>query len=242
MDNKLIDFHKQIDQDNGLKSKRRSLIITSLVLIVICWTGSTIKEYTGLIAKIEISNAASVRYLLILSIIYLMFRYFAYARTYHSQLRSLWLTRFMKDKEVFNYIPPREGNEDNIDGLLGKALNVWVYEEPSVRDLQYKNHRTILYPFFGRKITYLTKSQYLSGDPDDPKSSVYEQEDTNEIYLYKFTEQWKPKDYIKLLLIEFRYVLKSYTHHREYFDLMGPYFFGIFAIISYFIAPHFLSV
>jgi hypothetical protein len=235
MDEDLILFHDKIDKDAGLKSKRRSLILTSLMLIIICWTGATIKEFSGLVAKIEVANAESVRYLLLISIAYLMMRYFAYAKTYHSQLRAFWVSRFMKDKRVFyHYINQRDMEDQNIEGLLGRAANIWVGEEPSISGMRYENHKTLWLPFFGRKITYLTKSNNCDGHPEDPRSNVVEVEDINEIILTKFTKTWKLSDYFKLIVIEYSYVLKSYTHHREYFDLMGPYIFGLIATLSYF--------
>lgn len=238
-DASLRDFHTKIDADVGLKSKRRALIVTSIVLIIISWTGATLKEITGLVAKIELTNTVAIKYLLMLSIVYLMFRYFAYARTYHQQLRSFWVKRFMQDKRVFRYyVDQNNPYDEDIDGLLGKALDVWVGDEPSVQALDYENHR---FPFFGRKITYVTRGKYCIGDPNDPDSRIEVTEDINEIILNKFTDRWKFKDLIKLLSIEYGYVFKSYTHYREYFDLMGPYFFGILALLSPIVAPQLIS-
>lgn len=218
-DENLKDFHTEIDADVGLKSKRRALIVTSIILIIISWTGATLKEITGLVAKIELTNTVAIKYLLMLSIVYLMFRYFAYARTYHQQLRSFWVKRFMQDKRVFHYyVDQHNPTDEDIHGLLGNALDVWVGDEPSVQALDYENH---IFPFFGRKITYVTRVGYCIGHPDDPNSRFEESEDINEIILYKFTDSWKLEDLIKLLSIEYGYVFKSYTHYREYFDLMG---------------------
>ncbi|ABS08222.1 hypothetical protein [Shewanella baltica] len=238
-DKTLRNFHTKIDADVGLKSKRRALIVTSIVLIIISWTGATLKEITGLVAKIELTNTVAIKYLLIISIAYLMFRYFAYARTYHQQLRSFWVKRFMQDKRVFRYyVDQNNPHDEDIDGLLGKALDVWVGDEPSVRSLGYENHG---FPFFGRKITYITREGYSSGHPDDPDTRYEEVDFVNEIILNKFTDKWKIEDLIKLLSIEYGYVFKSYTHYREYFDLMGPYFFGILALLSPIVAPQLIN-
>lgn len=236
MDKQLRAFHKKIDADTGLKSKRRSLIVTSLILIIISWTGATIKEFSGLVAKIEVTNTASIRYLLLISIIYLMLRYFAYARTYHDQLRSFWVSRFMKDKRVFYHsVNHDHNNEQNIKGLLGQALNVDIEEEPGALLLQYENHK---FPFWGRKITYNTRSTQSTGNPYHLSIRIEEEiESVNEIILYKFNDNWTLRDYIHLLKIEYFYIFNSYTHYREYFDLIGPYVFGMLAIVSTVIAP-----
>ncbi|EJL6725127.1 hypothetical protein NMS00_002429 [Vibrio alginolyticus] len=233
MDNKILtEFHEKIDKDVGLQSKRRSLIVASSILIAIYWTGATIKEFNGLIAKIEVKNTAAVHYLLVATIIYLMFRYFAYARQYHEQLRQFWVDRFLGDKKVFHYhIDERNTDDENIEGLIGKAIDVWVGDEPSLASPSYHTHS-----FFRRKIGYVTERTAHSGHPDDPDSrEIVEVLET--ISLADFRDEWKLKDYLKLLSIEFYYRINSYTHYREYFDLMGPYIFGILAITPYLIFP-----
>ncbi|MBS9851660.1 MULTISPECIES: hypothetical protein [Vibrio harveyi group] len=233
MDDKLLtEFHEKIDKDVGLQSKRRSLIVTSSILIAIYWTGATIKDFTGLVATIEIKNSVAVHYLLVATIIYLMLRYFTYARQYHEQLRRFWISRFFGDKRVFHYyINDKNTDDEDIDGLIGKAIDVWVGEEPSLRNPSYHTHF-----FFRREIGYVTETTGCYGDPNDDDS--YENYETLEtISLTNFRDEWKLNDYLKLLSIEFYYRINSYTHYREYFDLIGPYIFGILAITPYLIFP-----
>lgn len=208
------EYREKLDADDGLAAKRKVLVIVSLLLLALSVSGASIKEANTFIFKVEFSNHAGLTHLLGVAVVFLMLRYYAYAQSYHSQLFDLWAARLLSDYRVFSY----DTREDKVNGLLGKAVNIWGGDELGIQDARYKK-----IGIFKRNLVY-TSSAYDEGHGE------YSYE--NNIELNSYSEEWTKKDFCQLLRFELKYRIEAVLKHREYLDLMFPYILGLFALLS----------
>ncbi len=210
----IYEYREKFDNDDRLASKRKILIISSLLLLAISLSGASIKEANTFIFRVEFSNHSGLTYLLGVTVFFMLLRYYAYAEEYHSKLSDLWAARLLGDYRVFSYDP----REDEVQGLLGKAVRLWGGDEPGIRDIKYKK-----VGIFKRNLVYLSRGY------DENDGDIYYEMN---IELNKYTQHWNRKDFYKLLKLEFICRLEGVFKYREYFDLMLPYVVGACSLIS----------
>lgn len=230
MDEALKSFRDEIDNDRGLQSKRSAIITSSSILVVIYWTDAQIKDFTGLIATIEMRDAHNFKCLLMIAIIYQLIRYYGYANKYHKKLRAFWVEKFLNDPKVFKF----DNDGEKIIGLIGRAVSIYVPDSPGIVSCEYESYRKLLVPFWGRNISYMEKD-IIQIDHDNYEEYIYKEI----VPLNVWNENWNWKDYVELINIEYRYRWGYYLSSREYLDLMGPYVFGIIAIVPFSLWPLF---
>lgn len=109
-----LSITQQIDADEGLKSKRKLLVFASLVLLALSVSGAKIEEANTFVFNIKFENQSGIGVLLVLSILFLMVRYYNYARPYHSQLYKLWSDRMLKHP----YFLSHDYHIDDFSGLV----------------------------------------------------------------------------------------------------------------------------
>ena len=143
-----------------------------------------------------------------------MFRYYAYAQAYHEKLFYFWSQRMLSDYKVFSYTSTNE----EITGLLGKAINVWAGDEPGIRQPKYK-----VTGLFTRNLVY-------ESHQTDPEYGDYPYEEN--IDLNRYSDKWSKEDFLLLLRYEARYRIQAFIKHREYLDLLSPYIIGALALLS----------
>lgn len=208
------EYREKLDGDEGLAAKRKAVVIVSLLLLALCVSGAAIKEANTFIFRVEFSNHAGLTHLLGAAVAFLMLRYYAYAQSYHSQLFDLWAERLLSDYRVFSY----DTSEDEVNGLLGKVVDVWGGDEPGIQDARYKKVGILK-----RNIAYTSR-----GHNERHGEYSYEQN----IELNSYSEKWTKKDFQRLLRFEFKCRLEAVLKHREYLDIMFPYLLGLCALLS----------
>jgi hypothetical protein len=201
---------EQIDNDEGLKSKRKMLIIVSLITLALTFADAKIEEVNTFIFKLSFGNNGGITFLLVCSIVFLLIRYFTYARPYHEKIYKLWSTRMLDDPFFFVH----QQHDDEFTGFVVEKApkNVNFYEqmmdhECSI-DWSYKRSA-----FLQRKVLY----------------QIFHKQDDYEIAV---PVGWK--NYPKTFLLELKYQFESYFIYRENLDIYAPYFLGLAAIFSYF--------
>ncbi|WP_454722572.1 hypothetical protein [Delftia acidovorans] len=207
----LKQYHSAIAADEGLASIRKTLTIVCIVFLAINLTGAKIEEANTFLFKVNLTNASGLGYLILLSIIFLTVRYFAYAQKYISQLESFWKIRLMRD----GYILSRDPEDEDTYGLLSKKFTFPRRGEPDVGHPVYETSG-----FFKRSISYWV-------------SSDYEDYDTI-VDLNKFDESWKRQDLFILILKEFYYQAEATLKYRESLDLYTPFMLSLLSILSFF--------
>lgn len=208
------EYREQLDSDGGLSAKRKALVIASLLLLALSVSGAAIKEANTFIFRVEFSNHAGLTYLLGVAVAFLMLRYYAYAQSYHSQLFDFWSARLLSDYRIFSY----DNSEDEVNGLLGKAVNVWGGDEPGIQEARYK------------KVGILKRNLVYTSYGQDERHGDFSYDEN--IELNRYSEKWTKKDFRRLLRFEFIYRVEGVFKHREYLDLMFPYLLGFCALLS----------
>lgn len=102
MDNK-EDIQALIDQDEGLRSKRKMLTITSLVLLAVQFSGAKVVEANTFILKLTFTHQHGISFLLCLAVFFLLLRYYNYAIPYHEKLYTLWTKRMLREGFFSSY-------------------------------------------------------------------------------------------------------------------------------------------
>ncbi|MBB1336596.1 hypothetical protein [Pseudoalteromonas sp. SR44-2] len=217
------EFRKTIDSDEGLKSKRKILISLCVILIGLNFSGATLHEANTFIFKLKFTNHENILYLFAISILYLTLRYYGYAKSYHDQLYLFWTKRMLSDYRVFCYTP----KEEEINGLLGKRIDIWPGDEPGIQSPNYK-----IKGIFQRNLTY------EATEHDEHDGGYYYQ---NDIELNTYKDEWGRKDYFKLLSYEAKYQLEALFKYRETLDLLFPYIISFIALSSFFVRSILIS-
>ncbi|ELT6289905.1 hypothetical protein Q9X99_003719 [Vibrio cholerae] len=213
MNTLLEEYRSQIASDDGLKSKRRNLIMLSVVLIALNFSGAVIKEANTFLFKIEFTDQHGINELFFLSLCYLLLRYYTYAQQYHQRLTQFWCNDMFSDHKVFFFHP----EDEVIDGLTSHCLQMWGGDEPGLRDTRYH-----ISGVFKRSLIY--SKEYAD---EEGELQYYDKV----ISCNKFNEKWTVLRYLALLGYEAKYQLRSYVKTREQLDLLGPYALGIFSLV-----------
>lgn len=203
---------EQIDADEALQGKRKLLVLTSLVLLALSFSGATIKEANTLILKLEFTQQKGISVLLVLAVFFLMLRYYNYARKYHDQLTKLWVNRLLKEHELFYVCPYSDDTSGVVTDLMPRGFDL---QELSYHDYHWDfDYKPLL--AFRRAIHFSWQDQNQDFEEISP-----------------FFSRVKPKDYFKILRLELKHQFWSYVTHRENLDILAPYIIGLLAILSF---------
>jgi hypothetical protein len=211
-----------IDADEGLKSKRKILTITSLILLALTFSGAKVEEANTFILKLKFDNQNGIAILLVLTIVFLIIRYYNYAKPYHEKLFRAWSDRMLDDgyflnsdvetRELFGLVARKAPKGFDIDGIpYGNEKLIFIYK----------------CLFLRRELAYRCPTEY-----------GYEWKAVGIGF----------SNYLKVYRLELKYQLPSFFTHRENLDILAPYVLGVVAILSYFfheqlqVALTFLSV
>ena len=205
-----------IDADEGLKSKRKLLTIASLTLLALSFSGAKIEEANSFIFKIKFAHQNGLAILLVVSIIFLMVRYYNYAKKYHDRLYSIWSTRLLTRK--FFYSPSPETPHD--DGGIIAVSRCSELDANLSHDVQrWVSTYECGWPF----TRYITHCWGYNEHPEEDR--------VDRVNIFKSIGI---KAYMKSICYEAIEQLKSFFTHRENLDILAPYFIGCAAIASYY--------
>ena len=209
-------FAERIDNDSGLKTKARMLTITSLLLMTVMVTGATIEEANTFIFKVVILNQAGVPAMMVIAIIFLMVRYYSYAKPYHAEVEGIWHEKLLSDPFCFKYDEQYQEPYGLIYELQPSPCVVdGPDSEPEQLDFNQHSYRRGL--LFGRYMDYEGNAQgeHVAVSVD-------------------LRKRLPGKTFSKLLILEFKYRIQTLLDNREYLDILGPYFIGLAALVSFF--------
>jgi len=114
------EFIQIIDSDVGFNSKRKILIIVSLIFLALNLSGATLEEANTFIFKIKFTDYKGLSFLFLMSIVFLTIRYYGYAQSYQKKLFTLYSKRMLEDYRLFYF----DRNEVEFSGILKKAITV----------------------------------------------------------------------------------------------------------------------
>ncbi len=210
-----LDLHKEIDNDTGLRSKGRLLIIFSSILLALEVSGARAIEANTFLVKLEFTNGDGIKWLLALTIIFLMVRYYNYARKYQLKLTYVWADRVVS--KHFKY----DNLTQEFHGICDELAPVEFDTAKFHDDKTSFNIEYIWSPLFKRALLYKWEL-FDDGNDYTPNWQVIP------IKLSAFSSK-----YWKLLADEFSTQIKSYFISRESLDIQAPYLISSLAILSF---------
>lgn len=205
----------RIDKDEGLRSKRRMLTITSLIFLAIQFSGAQISEINAYIFKLKFSSQNGIQVFLLAAIIFLLIRYYSYARSYHSELKKLWFTSMLASEGYFSCCD----YSGECGGILYKKADSYLnldalgYDEHS----SYEGHEYVCKILLRRYF----RVHWIDGGHENSKD-------------FNVLSEFGLGQYFLILANEIRYQFKSFLIDRENMDIVSPYLFGILALLSFF--------
>jgi len=216
MAEKYDNLRNEIDSDEGLKSKRKLLTVVSLILLAIQFSGAKVEEANTFILKLSFSHQGGIAFLLMLAVLFLLIRYYNYARLYHEKLFELWSSRMLEDPFFYSYDP----NEPDASGLIIELARKHL--KVDVDNVIRSDHEDCIWKYdhrwcFSRYIVYLFHNEY-----------ELEGVDINLLNKAGFLT------YLKILRYELIYQVSGFFTHRENLDILTPYLLGLVAVFSYF--------
>lgn len=212
----------QMRNDSEFQSKRKQLVVVSILLMAMSLSDAQLKEANTFIFKIDFSNSAAFGWMVFFGVIVLMIRYYSFAFKYHFYLFEMWAEDMMCDYRVFGYHTQEDDpGEYYPHGLFSKLKNHSCSRSISHYDFErdrikptYKAHG-----FFKRTLHYDVHNSY---EPE-----------THAVNLNKFDENWTMKDYLKMIGIEIKYQSNALFRQPEYLDISLPYLIASLSLISF---------
>jgi hypothetical protein len=208
------DIKELIDSDRGLIAKRRLLISTSILFILIQFSGVKVLEANTLIFKLTISNPNGIGIFFLMAIAFLLIRYLGYATPYHEKLFKLWSNRMLHDRFIHSYF-----HDDEPSGMIvdirpkGVEFDHYYHLE--------NEHYSCTYRYVC-KFPFRRYIQYAWGNGhDDHQETV------------SILSKVSISQYLKVLTAEAVYQFDSLIRHRENLDVLTPYFIGISALLCW---------
>ena len=214
---------EQIDNDKQLQKLGRKLSILSLFFMGVMLTGATIEEANTFVFKVKVTTQEAIPAMFLLSVLYLLFRYYTYARPYQKLIERLWLNRLERDPIIVLY----DYESHEVHGFV-------VDIEPKGVDLNiqsHSQHAETVWRFeyrvsgFGQRCIRYTGGHVMA---------AYDEQ--LDVQLRKHI---KLSEYLKILCTEAKYQLTSFIEDKERLDLWGPYLIATLAILSFFFRSDF---
>lgn len=211
----------KMKNDSDFQSKRKQLIIVSILLMAMSLSDASLKEANTFIFKIDFSNSAAFGWLVFVGVIVLIIRYYSFAFKYHSYLYDVWANAMMQDRRVFVYYIDEDNSYFIAHGLFSKLkenlcsmdIDAHVFERDKIKP-KYKINGILK-----RGITY----DYHNGL----------QVKTDSVNLNEFNECWTRKDLYELLKLEFEHQKNAVLQQPEYLDISLPYLIASLSLISF---------
>lgn len=217
---------EDIDSDKNLSKRKLPLVVVAGLLIGFQFTGALISEINTFIFKIEFSHQEGLSLVFFMALIYLLFRYISYAHKYHRKLMELAYMDLVKEGYIHTAFRDEQGAQEGIGGLVASKN-----KKNGVNANSFLSHglsfelRYIRTGFFKRHFMYqIVHDEVYSGEHD-------EYENVFNVY------GWRR--FLMVLLIELKVRVNSLLIHREFLDVLGPYFISVLALIS-FVSPEFV--
>lgn len=206
---------EEIDSDKGLVSKKRMLVITSLILSAIEILGIQITEVDAYFVKFKLIQGENISLFLVVCTVCLMVRYYSYANPYHEKLRNQLNKRILGEDFFFW----RCEHSDEMTGLVNEAAPEGFdspeigYHNNGYRDFSYVSKFPLR-----REINYIWSIDGYN-------------ENSMTVSIFRNLGVAK---YVKAIRLDLKHRVIGFFRHRENFYIWGPYFIGCVALASFF--------
>jgi hypothetical protein len=208
-------FRKRMDDDVGLRSKRRMLTIASTILIGLQVTGASIIEVNTLVVKLNFMHPQGITIFLFFTIIFLGIRYYNYAKEYQDELFERWSSRMLREP-MFSSV---EFHSDDWTGVIPELAPKSILANIPTHDESFNFSSHYKCGVFSRFIQFYWRDQN-----DEYEESVN----------IRKSDKIDFSTFLTILKCEMKYQVSSWLTHRENLDIFGPYLLATTAIFSIF--------
>ncbi len=208
------ELSKKIDEDLALASSRKYLVVTSLVLLALLFSGATVTEANTFIFKLTFTKANGIADLLLLSIAFLLIKYYSNAAKYHKVIYEDWTERVVKHPFFYWVCEHSDGQSGHIVDIApdyaGFNDQSFGYEENE--KVNWKLHTNFL---LNAQIQYDLFNRH--GHMQDDR-----------VYVVRLK---RPIKSLQALWVIFKHWLETQTRFRESLEIYAPYFIAFFTAI-----------
>lgn len=210
------ELQAEIDHDSGLKKQRTVLVVISLILLSLQFSGAKIIEANTFILKIAFEHQKGAPTLLVIGVMFLLLRYHNYAAKYHDLLNKKWISKLLKHPKINQ----RPFEADEPEGLLhechpnGFNMFTLMHDQHASYSFDYRR----VFPF----------RRHFNYEWSDDRHEYQSEESVN------IRKKLGWRKYLEILSLEFKLRFLEYVKHREFLDINTPYIIGSLSIISYF--------
>lgn len=215
---KLIENMKE---DSDLNTKRKLLVIISVLLMAMSVSGVTLLEANTFIFKVGFTNSKGLGCLLFLGVVTLTIRYYSAAYQYHVQLYDMWANEMVLDYTVFGYLYDEQWVRPR--GLLSN-IGIFSREFPESQDENEnaRNEFVLKYEISGvfrRAVSYTCDyGEYYS---------------TERVSLNAFKDGWRLGHLIQLLKVELKFQSAAFFRRTEHLEILLPYIISVLSLLSF---------
>jgi hypothetical protein len=201
------EISQKIEDDTGLAKSRKYLMFVSLILLALTFSGTKITEANTFLFKLTFTNSEGIVDLLLLSIAFLVIRYYSNAAKYHKAIYDDWTSRLLKD-EFFYFICEHSYAQSGY--MVDIAPKYAGYNDESFRhdeDCPYIKVKFHANWFINAQFQYYLLNR--NGHMQDQK-----------IYLFRFSMFLAS---LKALWLVLNHWIDAQVRYRESLDIFAPY-------------------
>lgn len=208
---------EKINEDTELSSKRKLLLIISILSIAMSVSGAKLVEVNTFIFKVSFSNTFGFSLMFFVGVLILTVRYYSVAYPYHVKIYELWANEMMRDSRILSYNV--DGNEFFPYGLLSDKKE---FSNPLM--IEDTDHSQMIpeYVVTG----FFKRSVRLYKYHDEYCTPLY-------IKLFRFDSEWTIGHYFRLLKFELSFQSAAFFRRPESLEIMLPYIISIASILSF---------
>jgi hypothetical protein len=211
----LMDLHKELDDDKGLKSKRQMVMYVALITLALTLSAATVKEANTFLFKLDFLKPEGLMALLFIANIFCFIRYQNYSTPYEQALNNIWQIRLLSDPRVKN----ANYEERHYEGILGDIYT----------DIYDDNHCASVEETYSIEIKYKSKFIFLRYLI---VSYGHREHDITSIKSHNLLTEIDLSQYLKLLWVEIDLRGHFMIRNRETLDLLAPKLVSISAFLS----------
>lgn len=208
-----LELSAKLDSDKGLAKSRKYLMFISLILLALVFSGATVTEANTFLFKLEFTNVGGIQNLLMLSIAFLLVRYYSNASNYHEAVYKDWTNRLLKN-DSFYYVCEHSDVESGY--LVDIAPDYVGFNDPS---FAYDNNEHADWSFH---INLLLNAQ-IQFDLHTQHGHV----NNDRVYLF---QPKHPLKSFKAFVLVFKTWLEAQSKHPESLEIYAPYFIAFLAV------------
>jgi hypothetical protein len=210
------ELSQKIEADTGLAKSRKYLMFVSLLLLALTFSGAKIAEANTFLFKLTFTNSEGIIDLLLLSIAFLVVRYYSNASKYHKAIYDDWTSRLLKEEYFYSICEHSDGQSGYMVEIAPKYAG---YNDESFR---YEDeHKSIKVTFHAN---WFINAQFQY-DLFDRHGHMQDQK----VYLFKFSMFFAS---LKALWLVLNYWTDAQVRYRESLDIFAPYLIFFITTLS----------